>query len=222
MKYGIHGKVRGHEARRGVPPVVTPAGPLNRVVLMHDTQWLPGDGGHLHTLTRGIQRAGRLTNLHSHPTKTVLVGTEMRGGSVHFLIDAVYLNGHPVRCSTGKDYVLVLGRHALPHLYHPFDSRRLFFGTGSACRALRAPRLLAHYPLAMFVSKCHGTVNWFTSVLSPSYRAMRVLDAMAASPLRATAGWTLSASPHFLREIPEGGIGVPLAPVAVFAKFLGV
>ena len=184
----IYGEVRGHEACSHVPPAETPAGRLNRVLLMDDTQWLPGDRGHLPTLTRGFGRAGRLTNLHSDPTKTVLVGTEMRDGRVHFLTDTVYLNGHPIRCATGQDYVRILGRHALPHLYHPVDSKRLFSGTRSACRALRAPRLPAHYPLAMFVAKCHGTVNWFTSVRPPSYRAMRVLDAMAASALRATAG----------------------------------
>ena len=74
----------------------------------------------------------------------------------------------------------------------------------------------------MFVAKCHGTVNWFTGVRPPSYGAMRVLDAMAASALRATAGWALPASAHFLREIPEGGVGVPPAPVVGFANFLSV
>ena len=213
---------RGHEACRHVPPTDTPAGPLNRVLLMDDTQWLPGDRSRLPTLASGIERAGRLTNLHPDPTKTILIGTDMRDGWVHFLRDTVYLNGHPVRCATSQDYVRVLGRHALPHLFHPVDSRRLFSGTRAGCRALRAPKLPAHYPLAMFVAKCHGTVNWFTSVHPPSYGAMRVLDAMAASAIRATVGWALSASAHFLREIPEGGIGIPLAPVVGFANFLGV
>ena len=61
-----------------------------------------------------------------------------------------------------------------------------------------------------------------TSVRPPSYGAMRVLDAMAASALRATAGCALSASAHFLHEIPEGGIGIPPAPVVGFANFLSV
>ena len=38
MKYCIYGEVRGHEACRHVPPTDTPAGPLNRVLLMDDTQ----------------------------------------------------------------------------------------------------------------------------------------------------------------------------------------
>ena len=222
MKYCIYGEVRGHEACRSVPPTDTPAGPLNRVLLMDDTQWLPGDRCHLPALASGIERAGRLTNLHSDPTKTVLIGTDMRDGQVYFLNDTVYLNGHPVRCATSQDYVRVLGRHALPHLFHPVDSRRLFSGTRAACRALRAPRLPAHYPLAMYTAKCHGTVNWFTSVRPPSYGALRVLDAMTASAMRATAGWTLSASAHFLREVPEGGVGIPPAPVVGFTNFFGV
>ena len=152
----------------------------------------------------------------------VLIGTDMRDGWVHFLRDTVYLNGHPVQCATSQDYVRILGRHALPHLFHPVDSRRLFSGTRAACRALRAPKVPAHYPLSMFVAKCHGTVNWFTSVRPPSYGAMRVLDAMAASAIRATAGWALTASAHFLREIPEGGIGIPPAPVIGLANFLAV
>ena len=222
MKYCIYGEVRGHEACRSVPPTDTPAGPLNRVLLMDDTQWLPGDRCHLPALASGIERAGRLTNLHSDPTKTVLIGTDMRDGQVYFLNDTVYLNGHPVRCATSQDYVRVLGRHALPHLFHPVDSRRLFSGARAACRALRAPRLPAHYPLAMYTAKCHGTVNWFTSVRPPSYGALRVLDAMTASAMRATAGWTLSASAHFLREVPEGGVGIPPAPVVGFTNFFGV
>ena len=222
MKYCIYGEVRGHEACRSVPPADTPAGPLNRVLLMDDTQWLPGDRCHLPALASGIERAGRLTNLHSDPTKTVLVGTDMRDGQVHFLNDTVYLNGHPVRCATSQDYVRVLGRHALPHLFHPVDSTRLFSGTRAACRALRAPQLPAHYPLAMYAAKCHGTANWFTSVRPPSYGALRVLDAMTASAMRATAGWALSASAHFLRGVPEGGVGIPPAPVIGFANFFGV
>ena len=64
--------------------------------------------------------------------------------------------------------------------------------------------------------------NWFTSVRPPSSRAMRVLDAMAASALRATAGWAPSAWAHFLRDVPEGGIGIPPAPVIGYANFLNV
>ena len=222
MKYCIYGDGRGHQACSDDLPISYLAGLLNRVLLMDDTRWHPGDRSHLHILTRGIERAVRLTNLHSDPTKTVLIGTKMRDGRIHFLRDTVYLNGHPVRCATSQDYVRVLGRHALLQLYHPVASRRLFTGTTSACRVLPASFLRAHHPLAMFVTKCHGTVNWFTSVRPPSYRTMCVLDAMAASALRASNGWALSASAHFLRDVPEGGIGIPPAPVVRYANFLGV
>ena len=40
----------------------------------------------------------------------------------------------------------------------------------------------------MFVAKYHGTMKWFTSPRPSSLRAMHVLDAMAASATRATAG----------------------------------
>ena len=222
MKYCVYGEVRGHEACRGIPPAQTPAGPLNRVLLMVDTQWIPEDGSHLQALARGIERPSRLTNLHSDPTKTILIGTCMRDGSIQFLRETVYLNGHPVRCAGPQDYVRVLGRHALPHRFHPVDSRKLFSGARTACRALRAPKLPAQYPLAMFVAKCHGTVNWFTSVRPPSYRAMRILDAMAASALRVTAGWTLTPSALFLKDITEGGVGIPPAPIVGFVNLMSV
>ena len=45
---------------------------------------------------------------------------------------------------------------------------------------------------------------------------------MTASAMRATAGWAFSASAHFLREVPEGGVGIPPAPVVGFANFFGV
>ena len=85
MKYCIYGEVQGHEACLSFPPNDTPVCPLNRVLLMDDHQWLPGDCCHLPALASGIERAGRLTNLHSDPTKTVLVGTDMRDGWVHSL-----------------------------------------------------------------------------------------------------------------------------------------
>ena len=56
----------------------------------------------------------------------------------------------------------------------------------------------------------------------PPLRAMRVSDAMAAPAMRATVGWTLSASALFLRDVTEGGIGIPLAPVIGYANFLVV
>ena len=74
----------------------------------------------------------------------------------------------------------------------------------------------------MFVPKCHSTVNWFTTVRPPSSMAMCVLDAMAASAMQATAGWALLAPAHFLPDVPEGGIGIPPAPVTGCANFLSV
>ena len=188
---------------------------------MDDTQWLPGDRGHLPTLACGIERAGRLTNLHSDPTKTVLVGTEMRDGWVHFLRDTVYLNSHPVRCATSQDYVRVLGRHALPHLFHAVDSRRLFSGARTACRALRASKLPAHYPLAMFVAKCHGTVNWFTNVRPPllpghasairygrlglaRHRWLGPLGLCPLPPRSSRRGrWNSPGPGHLIRQLPQ-------------------
>ena len=128
-----------------------------------------------------MERAGRLTNLHSDPTKTVLIGTEMHNGKFHFPRDTLYLNGHPVRWPTSLDYFRVLDCHALSHRFHPADSRRLFSSTRPACRALCDSQLPANYPLARFVAKCHGTVNRFRSVRPPSLRAMCVLDALAGS-----------------------------------------
>ena len=51
-------------ATSDVPPTETPPGPLNRLLLMDNTQWLPGERCQLPNLTRGIERAGRLTNRH--------------------------------------------------------------------------------------------------------------------------------------------------------------
>ena len=51
-------------------------------------------------LALGIERAGRLSNLPSHPTKSVLIGTEMGDGRAHLLVDTKCLNGHPIRCAS--------------------------------------------------------------------------------------------------------------------------
>ena len=104
--------------KRGFPPIDTPARLLNRVHVMDDTQWLPGDRGHLHTLTRGMERAGRLTNVHSDPTKTVLVGTEIRDGRFHVLADTVYLN------AGGGEYAIRIFPH-FPHFFSHFLGKSL-------------------------------------------------------------------------------------------------
>ena len=103
----------------------------------------------------------------------------MPDGKVDFLRDTMYLNGHPVRCAIGLDYVRVLGRHTLPLLFHLADSRTMFSCTRSACR-LHVSRLPANYPLAMFVAKCHGKVSSLRSV-RPSLRFMCVLPPSVTS-----------------------------------------
>ena len=138
-----------------------------------------------------------LPSAPGQPTK-VLVGTEMRDGWVRFLRDTVYLNGYPVGCSTSQDYIRVLGRHALPYLFQPIDSRCLFSGARTACRALRAAKLPPRYPVAMFIAKCYGTVNWFTSVRPPLPRGH------ASAPLYGRLGlarhpWL---GPHSLCRLP--------------------
>ena len=40
MKYCIYGGVRGHEACRDIPAVITPVGKLGQMLLMDGTQWL--------------------------------------------------------------------------------------------------------------------------------------------------------------------------------------
>ena len=50
--------------------------------------------------------------------KTVLTGAEPRNGRMHYLTTTVYLNGRPVWCANTQEYMRVLGRHALPHLFH--------------------------------------------------------------------------------------------------------
>ena len=59
-KYCIYGEVGGHEACRHAPPTDTPAGPLNRVLLMDDTQWLPGDRGRLPALASHVSPTSTL------------------------------------------------------------------------------------------------------------------------------------------------------------------
>ena len=45
--------------------------------------------------------------------------------------------------------------------------------------------------LGVYTVKCHSWVKWFTSIRPLAPRTVRVLDAMPASAVRSTTGWTL-------------------------------
>ena len=45
---------------------------------------------------------------------------------------------------------------------------------------------------------------------------------MAASAIHATAGWAPKASAHFLRDVLEGGVGIPPSPVIGYVNFFTV
>ena len=173
-------------------------------------------------LTRGIERPGRKTNLHSHATKTILIGTTMRYNHVVFVRETVYLNEHLIRCADTHEYIRVLGRHTLPHVFQHTDSRHMFASARVASCPLRVPRLHAHYPTAMFRAKCYTTINWFTSIRPPTPYTLRILDAMATSTIRATAGWSIGPLAHFPRNVLEEGVGIPPSLVVRYSNFFAV
>ena len=67
IQSSICGEVQGREACCHVPAAETPAGPLNRVLLMDVTQWLPGDRSHLPTAPTSSGRRVRQLPHRLHP-----------------------------------------------------------------------------------------------------------------------------------------------------------
>ena len=221
MKYCIYRKVTEHEACCNIPPVITSAGKLNRMLLMDATQWLPGDRGHLYTLAQGIERAGRITNLHSDPTKTFLISTEMRDGEVHFLRDTVYFNGHPVQCATSLNYIHVLGGHAPPHIFDLADPAGCSLAPDRHAGHSAPP---GYRPTPPSPCPLPSAMAWSTVslVCGPPLYVLCVCWTpwvpRPCGPLQAA----LAASALCLRDVTEGGIGIPPAPVTGYANLLSV
>ena len=115
------------------------------VAYMDDTTYLLQDLDEVPEVLTNVQHTGDLTHLHSATTKLLVVVTSKKGLHIQFHVPILAAGGASV--ASAQTYVRLLGRHALPHVYHSEDFRKLMRASRRANMVLRCTRLPAHYPL---------------------------------------------------------------------------
>ena len=125
----------------------------------------------------------------------------------------------PLHIPEDMEYIRLLGRHALPNVFHRQDLRKLI------CRRAVAPMsmstLPAHYPIHMYNAVAGGIQRWSSAIRPPLPRAMRLANLPVASLLRNF--WNISAdSPPetFLQPVAAGWTGLCSALPTMVLSFM--
>ena len=100
-------------------------GPLRNLGWMDDSSWIGTSHSDIWQVASRLPMAGNLTNLFSDATKTIGFGTALRGKRVTFGRQSIHFSGMPLRIPEEGEYIRLLGRHALPHVFHRQDHRIL-------------------------------------------------------------------------------------------------
>ena len=165
--------------------------------------------------------AGNSTNLFSDATKTVGFGTTLQGKRVIFGCQPIQFSGMPLRIPEDTEYIRLLGRHALPHVFHRQDLRKLMASCRRAVAAVSMSTLPAHYPIHMYNAVAGGIQRWSSAIRPPLPRAMRLATLPFASLLRNF--WNISAdSPPetFLQPVAAGWTGLCSALPTMVLSFM--
>ena len=127
----------------------------------------------------------------------------------------------PLHIPEEGEYIRLLGRHALPHVFHRQDLGKLM---ASCCRAI-APvsmsTLPAHYPIHMYNAVAGGIQRWSSAICPPLPRAMCLANLPVASLLRDF--WNISADfprESFLQPVASGWTGLCSALPTMILSFM--
>ena len=120
----------------------------------------------------------------------------------------------------GKMYIRLLGRHAMPHIFHTNDFIKMMNASRRASTVLRCIKLPANYPILMHNASAGGAHRWLGGIRPPSPGSMCLSDHPAASTLRATANWDLVPSALFLQPLEAGWTGIQPTTIVMLQQVL--
>ena len=103
----------------------TPGGPLRNLGWIDDSSWIGTSHSGIQHVASRLPIAGNLTNLFSDATKPVGFGIALQGERVTFGREPIQFSGMPLRIPEEGEYIRLLGRHTLPHVFHRQDLRKL-------------------------------------------------------------------------------------------------
>ena len=102
------------------------------------------------------------------------------------------MNGVRLPVLSESEYIRSLGRHALPHVYHREDFRKLMTATRHGSAVVPLKSLRAQYPPAMHNPEAGGMARFQAGVRPPPpVRVWHLADLPAVSALCAIVGENL-------------------------------
>ena len=199
----------------------TRGGPLRNLGWIDDSSWIGTSHADIQRVASRLPIAGTSTNLFSDATKTVGFGTTLQGKRVVFGRQPIQFSGMPLRIPEDMEYIRLLGRHALPNVFHRQDLRKLMASCRRAVAPVSMSTLPAHYPIHMYNAVAGGIQRWSSAIRPPLPRAMRLANLPVASLLRKF--WNIGAdSPPetFLQPVAAGWTGLCSALPTMVLSFM--
>ena len=132
------------------PPSDNPAGVLSHLSHIDYVTFTPPTVPALRTTAVRLPVAGGQTHLHSAPLKAKGLVVRKVGTQYKFDDPGIVMGGGFLCMATADQYIRVVGRHALPHVFHREDYIKLMMSCRRAAIAMRCEKLPANYPILMY------------------------------------------------------------------------
>ena len=132
------------------PPSDSPAGVLSHLSHIDYVTFTPPTVPALRTTAVRLPVAGGQTHLHSAPLKAKGLVVRKVGTQYKFDDPGIVMGGGFLCMATADQYIRVVGRHALPHVFHREDYIKLMMSCRRAAIAMRCEKLPANYPILMY------------------------------------------------------------------------
>ena len=153
--------------------------------------------------------------------ETIGFGTALRGKQVTFGLPLIHFSGMALHIPEEGECIRLLGRHALPHVFHRQDVRKLMASCRRAVAPISMGTLPAHYPIHMYKAVASGVQRWSSVVRPLRPRAMRLANLPVASLLRNF--WNINADHSlelFLQSVTFGWTGLCSALPTMVLSFM--
>ena len=135
---------------------------------MDDTTYLLDEVTDIQQLLSNLYQTGIMTHLHTSTVKLVVAVTHRQGLQVIFDKPDILAGGSIAPMADGKMYIRLLGRHAMPHIFHTNDFMKMMSASRRASIVLRYARLPANYPILMYNASAGGAHRWLGGIRPPS------------------------------------------------------
>ena len=128
-------------------PVDCDAGPLSQVPYTDDVTYLPDTLREFRCIIGQLAPTGIQTHMHNSPLKAHGVALVKQAIAIQFQNQEIVFGGGPLHMMQSNDDIRLVGRQALPHVFHREDYVKLLSACRRASLALRQLKLPSHYPV---------------------------------------------------------------------------